>query len=77
MTSALAAAVNTNSNLKKLGVTAAATGTNIAMISQSANQTAYSKSLSGGATETISLGTPNPQSGQITLTGTRYLWKFR
>jgi YD repeat-containing protein len=67
--SALAAAVNANANLRKLGVTAAATGTKLAMISQSANATAYSKSLSGGATETISLGTPTPQSAQMTLTG--------
>lgn len=67
---ALAAAVNANSNLRNLGVTACATGTNIAMVSQSANQTAYSKSLSGGATEIISLGTPSPQSAQTTLTGT-------
>lgn len=55
--SALATAVNTNANLKKLGVTAAATGSNIAMISHSSNLTAYSKSLSGGATETIALAT--------------------
>ncbi len=53
ITSALAATVNANSNLQKLGVAAAATGTNIAMVSQSANPTAYTKSLSGGATETI------------------------
>ncbi len=76
ITSALAAAVNANANLKKLGVTAAATGTNIAMVSQSSNQTAYSKSTSGGATETITLGTPNPQSGQITLTGTATAGNF-
>lgn len=68
--SGLAAAVNTNANLRKLGVSAAATGTNIAMLSQSLNFTAYSKSLSGGATETISLGTSYPQSGQVTLAGT-------
>jgi YD repeat-containing protein len=67
--SALAAAVNANANLRKLGVTAAATGTKLAMISQPVNATAYSKSLSGGATETISLGTPTPQSAQMTLTG--------
>lgn len=66
----LASAVNANSNLQKLGVTAAATGTNIAMISHSSNLTVYSKSLSGGATETISLATATPQSAQITMTGT-------
>lgn len=67
---ALASAVNSNSSLRTLGVTAAATGTNIAMVSQSTNQTTYTKSVSGAATETISLGTPTPQSAQITLTGT-------
>ncbi|HIA52074.1 MAG TPA: LysM peptidoglycan-binding domain-containing protein [Candidatus Melainabacteria bacterium] len=66
----LASAVNSNANLRKLGVKAAATGTNIAMVSQSTNQTTYTKSVSGAATETISLGTPTPQSAQITLTGT-------
>jgi RHS repeat-associated protein len=70
ITSALAAAVNANANLQKLGVTAAATGTNIVMVSQSANLTAYSKSLSGGATETISLATAFPQTAQVTMTGT-------
>ncbi|MBX9720203.1 MAG: hypothetical protein K2X81_02315 [Candidatus Obscuribacterales bacterium] len=67
---ALASAVNSNANLRTLGVTAASTGTNIAMVSQSTNQTTYTKSVSGAATETISLGTPTPQSAQITLTGT-------
>ncbi|HIA53570.1 MAG TPA: LysM peptidoglycan-binding domain-containing protein [Candidatus Melainabacteria bacterium] len=67
--SGLATAVNANANLKKLGLTAAATGTNIALISQSSNLTAYSKSLSGGATETISLATASPQTAQVTLTG--------
>lgn len=70
ITNALAAAVNANANLQKLGVTAAATGTNMVMVSQSANLTAYSKSLSGGATETISLATAFPQTAQLTMTGT-------
>lgn len=68
--SGLAAAVNANANLQKLGVTAAATGTKISLVTQSPITTVYSKSLSGGATETISLASSMPQSAQVTISGT-------
>ncbi len=77
ITSALAAAVNGNANLKKLGVAAAATGTQMAMSSQSANQTVYTKSLSGGATETISIAVSYPQTAQITVSGSTTPGEFQ
>lgn len=57
--SGIAAAINANSNLSAIGVGATSTGTIIAFISASTNLTTYTKSTSGGATETITLGTAN------------------
>jgi RHS repeat-associated protein len=54
--SGLAAAVNADSNLSVLGVTATSVSTVVNVSSTSLNATTYSKSTSGGATETIALG---------------------
>jgi len=48
----LAAAINLDSNLQTLGVSASAVGTNLTIQSASANHTTYAQT-SGGATETI------------------------
>lgn len=57
--SGIAAAINANSNLSAIGVGATSAGTIVTFISASANLTTYTKSTSGGATETITLGTAN------------------
>lgn len=69
ITTGLAAAVKGNSALSSLGVVAAPLGTALTVVSQSANQTSYSYSKSGGATETIILASVSPQTAQITVTG--------
>jgi RHS repeat-associated protein len=51
----LAAAINTNTNLSSAGITATSTGAQVALYTQSGQETSYSSSTSGGATETISL----------------------
>jgi RHS repeat-associated protein len=51
----LATAINANANLAAVGVTASASSTVLNVKSTSINNTTYTKSLSGGATETITL----------------------
>ncbi|MDP3508980.1 MAG: RHS repeat-associated core domain-containing protein, partial [Candidatus Melainabacteria bacterium] len=51
----LATAMNANANLTAVGVTASASSTILNIKSASINNTTYTKSLSGGATETITL----------------------
>ncbi|MDP3510578.1 MAG: RHS repeat-associated core domain-containing protein [Candidatus Melainabacteria bacterium] len=51
----LATAINANANLTAVGVTASASSTVLNIKSASINNTTYTKSLSGGATETITL----------------------
>lgn len=51
----LATAINANANLSAVGVTASASSTVLNIKSTSINNTTYTKSLSGGATETITL----------------------
>jgi RHS repeat-associated protein len=51
----LATAINGNANLTAIGVTATSSSTVLNIKSASANSTTYTKSLSGGATETITL----------------------
>ncbi|MCA9815504.1 MAG: hypothetical protein KC652_10355 [Cyanobacteria bacterium HKST-UBA01] len=53
--SGFASAINGNTNLSSIGVTASSLGEAVNIKSQSSNFTSYSKSLSGGATETIEL----------------------
>lgn len=52
---ALASAINADTALAAIGVTAVANGTSVYVSSTSANQTSYSSSTSGGATITISM----------------------
>ena len=54
--SAIASAINADSNLSGIGISATAVGTVVNMTSTSLNSTSYKQSTSGGATETISLG---------------------
>ncbi|MBK8224139.1 MAG: LysM peptidoglycan-binding domain-containing protein [Candidatus Obscuribacter sp.] len=49
-------AINADSNLTAIGVSATSSGAVVTLISHSVNVTTYTKSTSGGATETISLG---------------------
>jgi len=56
----LATAINGNANLTAIGVTATSSSTVLNIKSTSTNSTTYTKSLSGGATETITLA---PASG--------------
>jgi RHS repeat-associated protein len=51
----LTAAVNANTNLQAVNVSATSSGTVVFVKSNSLNATTYAKSLSGGATETIAL----------------------
>ncbi len=53
----LAAAITLDSNLQTLGVSATSSSTTITVKSVSSNITTYSQSVSGGATETIAIGT--------------------
>ncbi len=55
ITSSLAAAINADTNLQAINVSAASLGTAITLQSNSANRTTYRRALSSGATETISL----------------------
>lgn len=52
---ALANAINADTSLQAIGVTALANGTVVLLSSTSANQTTYTSSTSGGATETITI----------------------
>ncbi|MBS1993997.1 MAG: hypothetical protein JSS83_25975 [Cyanobacteria bacterium SZAS LIN-3] len=52
---ALKNAINADTDLSGIGVTATSTGVKILISSTSVNQTSYSSSTSGGATETISI----------------------
>jgi len=54
---ALASAINGDSNLSAIGVSATSNSTVLAIESLSPNVTTYSQSVSSGATETITLGT--------------------
>jgi YD repeat-containing protein len=54
---ALAAAVNADPKLQAIGVSATSSGAVVTLKSNSVNITSYSESTSGGATETITLGT--------------------
>ncbi len=69
ITSGLAAAINANSNLKALGVRATSTQTTIGITSKSPNTTTYTKSTSGGATETLTLSPASNQLSQVTVSG--------
>lgn len=51
----LAAAVNGNTNLSDARITATSSGVEVVLATQSMNETTYSKTTSGGATETITL----------------------
>lgn len=51
----LAAALNANTSLSLTGITATVSGSQIAIYSQSSEETTFTSSTSGGATETISL----------------------
>jgi RHS repeat-associated protein len=51
----IAAAINADASLSAIGVTASSTGTVILISSSSINQTSYTSSTSGGATETITI----------------------
>lgn len=51
----LTAAINANTNLQAINVSATSSGTVVFVKSSSINATTYAKSLSGGATETIAL----------------------
>ncbi|MBP6350904.1 MAG: LysM peptidoglycan-binding domain-containing protein, partial [Candidatus Obscuribacter sp.] len=51
----LTAAINANTNLQAVNVSATSSGTVVFVKSNSLNATTYAKSLSGGATETIAL----------------------
>lgn len=51
----LAAAVNGNSNLTDIRIAATSSGDEVALYTQSENETTYTQSTSGGATETITL----------------------
>lgn len=53
--SGLANAINSNSNLQGINVTASAVGTAVDVLSKSVNATTMTSSTSGGATETITL----------------------
>ena len=53
----LAAAINADSNLSNIGVTASSSSTVVSIESVSPNLTTYTESVSSGATETIALGT--------------------
>jgi RHS repeat-associated protein len=55
--SGLVAAINGDTSLQAIGVSASASGTAITLTSTSVNVTTYTESTSGGSTETISLGT--------------------
>jgi RHS repeat-associated protein len=55
MTAGLAAAINANANLTAAGVTATSSSTVLNLKSTSINNTTYTKTLSGGATATITL----------------------
>lgn len=70
ITSGLAAAINANANLKTIGVRATATQTTIGLSSQSPNKTNYTKSTSGGATETITLTPAVKQISRVSIGGT-------
>lgn len=59
-------AINADTDLQNLGVSATAVGTNISIRSTSSNATTYDQSVSSGATETISLSIN--QNG-LTVTG--------
>jgi RHS repeat-associated protein len=54
--SALTAAINADTSLQAIGVSANAVSANITLISTSVNVTTYTESTSSGATETIALG---------------------
>ena len=54
----LAAAITADTSLQAVGVNASANGSILSVKSASPNITTYSSSTSGGATETIALGTP-------------------
>ncbi|HEY9785307.1 MAG TPA: hypothetical protein V6D17_07895, partial [Candidatus Obscuribacterales bacterium] len=66
--SALATAINNNSAMQTAGITAIANTTDVSPRSTSANVTSYSKSLSAGATETITLGLLYQTNGDQTAT---------
>ena len=51
----LTSAVNANTNLQAVNVSATSSGTAVFVKSASINATTYAKTLSGGATETIAL----------------------
>lgn len=69
ITAGLAAAMNSNSNLKNIGVRATSSLTTIGLSSLSANSTIYTKSTSGGATETLIISAGTKQAALVSLGG--------
>ncbi len=66
-----AAAITANANLQTLGVNAVSSGSTIILKSASSNLTSYSTSLSGGATETLTLGVSSNFVEQAVIGGTK------
>jgi RHS repeat-associated protein len=64
----LASAVNGDTNLQAIGVSATSSGAVLTLNSVSTNVTSYTPSLSSGATETLVLGT-NPNGAQTAVVG--------
>ena len=54
----MASAVNANSNLQNIGVSASSSGTVVTILSNSINSTSYRESTNSGATEIVSLSIP-------------------
>jgi len=67
----LAATITADSNLQAIGVDAVSNGTTITLRSKSPNITTYTASLSGGATETLTLGINNAVEN-MTIGGTAH-----
>jgi RHS repeat-associated protein len=67
MAAGIASAINADTNLQAIGVTAASTG---AVITISVNATTYTVSTSGGATETLSLGSNINGNSAASIGGT-------
>jgi hypothetical protein len=69
----LAAAINGDSNLSGIGVTAVPPiiGSTLTLVSTSANTTTYTESLSMGATESLNITLNTQESQDITLGGTQ------
>ncbi|HEY9684985.1 MAG TPA: RHS repeat-associated core domain-containing protein [Oculatellaceae cyanobacterium] len=67
---ALKTAINGNSSLSSLGVTATSAGTVVNIASTSTNATTYGQSTNSGATETLTLAPNNNQNLLVSVGGT-------